>query len=406
VSLFTSGVPRGDGYSSQTEPAGDPAARSHRSLPLTSGKTFAILGSRGYPSYYGGFETLVRYLAPYLAQQGHKVTVYGRRHQQLKAPIATGITVRSTWGIDRKSTSTLTYGLSGSLDLAHQGCDAALVLNVANGFFLKKLKRHGIPTCVNVDGLEWTRDKWGPLGKAVLRRGAALTAEYADELIFDSEALCGFWQDRFGRSEGHFIPYGAPVLHAVGTDRLTAAALPFSGYVLVVARLVPENNLQLLLDAVDLLKPRPDVIVVGGGSYRSTLATQVARLNAAGTIRWLGHVSDQHLLDQLWAHAAVYWHGHSGGGTNPALLQALGAGAPTLAFDTPFNREVLGSAEQLVPREARVVSQRLEEILHSPVLAAALRESGQAIVRARYDWTAVCRAYADLLEAGSMPAGC
>ena len=368
-------------------------------LSSSSGKQIAILGSRGYPSYYGGFETLVRHLAPYLVQRGHAVTVYGRGHEQRATTGGQDVIVRTTWGIDKKSTSTLTYGLTGSLDLTRQGCNSALILNVANGFFLKRLQRHGIRTCVNVDGLEWMRGKWGPAGKAVFRRGAALTARYADELVFDSEALRTFWEDRFARGEGHFIPYGAPVLHSVGTDRLKAAGLPEGGYVLVVARLVPENNVDLLLDAIDLLAPRPEVIVVGSGNYKSELVARVTRLDAERRVRWLGHLSDQDLLDQLWANAAVYWHGHSVGGTNPALLQALGAGAPTLALDTAFNREVLGSTRQLVSGNVSVLAQRIEELQSSSYLVTAFKESGKATVAARYNWDSVCLDYAELLEA-------
>ena len=105
---------------------------------------FAIVGSRGYPSSYGGFETLVRHLAPHLAEAGHEVVVYGRR----KEPTAGDdrIEVRITRGLDRKSTSTLSFGLTASLDLASKGCDAALVLNVANGFYLPLLDRAGVPT--------------------------------------------------------------------------------------------------------------------------------------------------------------------------------------------------------------------------------------------------------------------
>lgn len=360
----------------------------------------AILGSRGYPSYYGGFETLVRHLAPFLALQGHAVTVYGRdRRSGRTVVLDNGITVRNTWGFESKSASTLSFGLSASVDLARRGCDAALILNVANGFYIRTLKRAGVGTCVNVDGVEWLRQKWGRGARSVFRRGARLVAAHADELIYDSEALRGIWEREFGRGDGHYIAYGTPVLTGVTADKLIAAGLPTAGYVLVVARVAPENNVDLLLDAIDLLPERPAVIVVGDGNYRQPTITRLRQLEADGSIHWLGHVSDQDLLDQLWAHAGVYWHGHSVGGTNPALLQALGAGAPTLAFESVFNREVIGRESQLVPPDPGVLAARISEVLGSREVAEAHRRAGVETVRSRYAWEDICGNYCALLEA-------
>jgi glycosyltransferase involved in cell wall biosynthesis len=374
---------------------------------------FAIVGSRGYPNYYGGFETLVRHLAPYLAEEGHDVTVYSRAHASrlLQYRIATAdvdeieppgpgagkIRVRATGGWDRKSLSTLSFGWTSSIDLAKRGCDAALVLNVANGFFLPRLARAGIPTCVNVDGIEWIRGKWGPTGQRVFRRGAALTGKHADAIIVDSEALSAVWKEEFQR-DGVFIPYGAPVLGDLDTDALRAAELPSGGYVLVVARIVPENNVDLLLDAVELMPERPEVIVVGAGNYEHSTVTRLRELGTQGKVRWLGHISDQNLLDQLWTHAGVYWHGHSVGGTNPALLQALGAGAPTLALRTPFNAEVIRSEAQLIDPDPKQLAASLQEILDTPALSSEFSTHGKNVVHQHYRWPETCARYEALLS--------
>lgn len=374
-------------------------------------RKFAILGSRGYPSHYGGFETLVRYLAPYLAERGHEVTVYDRGTAAGPAPLpesavppsgplhtddAGSILVRTTRGIDRKSISTLSFGFTSSVDLAQRGCDAALVLNVANGFFLPRLQRAGIPTCVNVDGIEWCRGKWGTLGRKVFRMGAVRTARYADAVIADSVALRWAWKAEFGR-DSTFIPYGAPVLDDVGTDQLRAAGLPLGGYVLVVARIVPENNVDILLDAIECMEERPEVIVVGGGNYQHATVDRLRRLAAEQHVRWLGQLSNQPLLDQLWAHAGVYWHGHSIGGTNPALLQALGAGAPTIALRTPFNAEVIRADRQLVDADPERVAVAIREVLTSSSLSEEFATHGQSVVRTHYDWSDVCGQYESLL---------
>ena len=357
----------------------------------------AILGSRGYPSSYGGFETLVRRLAPFLVTRGHDVTVFGRRGARLIAADPAGVHVRTTRGLEHKSLSTLSYGLTSIVEASRRGFDAALVLNVANGYFLPALRRAGTPTAVNVDGLEWMRAKWGAVARTVFRGGAAATARWADELVYDSRALGEIWRERFGRP-GAFIPYGADVLEDVPVDRLEANGLPTEGYVLAVARLVPENNVELLLDGLELLSPRPPVVIVGDANYENPTSARLQRLSAGEDFHWLGHVDDPLLLDQLWAHAGVYWHGHSVGGTNPALLQALGAGAPTVALDTPFNREVVEADDQLVPPAAAAVAERIERVLSRPDIAASFRDHGRATIRERYTWAQCCSNYEELLE--------
>src|SRR5690242_8310493 len=193
---------------------------SKADTPVTGGSkqigevvpSVALVGTRGYPSYYSGFETAVRKLAPYLVSAGWDVTVYGR-------PGATRpedpdrnacVVTRETRGLETKSTSTLSYGFTSVLDAAARRPDVALVMNVANGYYLPLLRARGVPTLVNVDGLEWERAKWNTLAKAVFRTGAKSTAKWANSLVFDARAIEAYWRERFG-VEGLFIPYGGDV---------------------------------------------------------------------------------------------------------------------------------------------------------------------------------------------------
>lgn len=360
---------------------------------------FAIIGSRGFPSYYGGFETLVRHLAPYLVNAGHQVTVYGRQPTSLRSwsTMIDGVEVKFTAGHEGKTTSTLSFGFTSTRDAAHMKYDAALVLNVANGNFLGGLKRAGVPTVVNVDGMEWQRAKWNALAKRTFLRGARKTAEDANALIFDSRALGTVWTEKFGR-EGIFIPYGAPVLSNVPSDLLSAVGLLPQGYVLAVSRIVPENNVGLLLDALEYLPPNLRTVIVGDSNYSHLTLERLKDLHGTQKVVWLGHVEDQVLLNQLWAHAGIYWHGHSVGGTNPALLQALGAGAPTLALDTTFNREVVENDNQLVEPDSRKLAHRINEVLSDAKEMQSMREWGQAVVSKRYQWDFVCKDYEDVLS--------
>ena len=361
----------------------------------------AILGSRGYPSTYGGYETLVRFLAPYLRDRDHDVTVYCRfssRQDGSRRWVEDGITCISTRGIDTTSASTLSFGLTSSLDATWRRFDAVLVLNIANGFWLPLLRATSVPTAVNTDGIEWERGKWGPVARRAFRGGAQLTARYANALICDSEAIGAVWRERFGR-DSTFIPYGAPVVPEGDASKLQEVGLGDRPYVLIVARLVPENNVELALDALDLLAAdAPIGVVVGSATPDSPIGSRLDDLQARGRIVWLGHVHDQELLTQLWRNSRAYVHGHSVGGTNPALLQALGAGAPTLALDTPFNREVLPVDDQLFGSDPVQLAAKLRAVLSSELLRREMADRGREIVCASYSWADVCARYASVLE--------
>jgi glycosyltransferase involved in cell wall biosynthesis len=361
-------------------------------------KRVAIIGSRGFPSTYGGYETLVRYLARAWTEQGLDVTVYCRTRDEGRSTWRTeDVNCRWTPGRDTKSLSTLSFGLSSHIDAAPRRFDAALVLNVANGFFLPLLRAGGVPTAVNTDGIEWERGKWGTAARRVFLAGARATARHADVLIADSMAIADIWQSTFGVSST-FVPYGAPVLDEPASDRVRALRLEPGRYALVVARLIPENNVDLILDALEATEKGHPAVVVGSANYAAPIEQRLRDLDHRGVVRWLGHVSDQALLNQLWAHSGVYLHGHSVGGTNPGLLQALGAGAPTLALDTVFNREVIQNDEQLFRHDCQALAGAIDRVLDNDELRAKMAGWGRTLVAERYSWDDVTAGYLTALE--------
>jgi glycosyltransferase involved in cell wall biosynthesis len=360
------------------------------------GKSVVIIGTRGYPSYYGGFETAVRHLAPYLADHGWDVSVYGRRNStRLDDPnLDQRIERITSWGIETKSVSTLSYGLSASLDAARRRPDVALVMNVANGYFLPILKARSIPSLVNVDGIEWDRAKWGKTARALFRQGAKMTAMNADELVYDSHEIGRRWKDLFNR-KGVFIPYGGD----------TSAELPLEPgltsrqYVLVVARFVPENTIPEFLEAAKKIAETRTVVIVGSTGYGGELdnaARELARLNE--NVRWLGHVNDDARLHALWQHCGAYFHGHSVGGTNPALVQAMALGAPTVARETPYNREVLGSDAIYVQADPDEIALAIGRLIKDEELQDRFRMAGIRRAESTYSWELVCDEYRRQLE--------
>lgn len=358
-------------------------------------KSVAIIGTRGYPSYYGGFETLIRRLGPYLVDAGWDVTVYGRpgavkTDDPLLDPRVSSV---MTKGLETKSLSTLSYGLTSSLSAARHKPDIVLIMNVANGYWLPLLRSRGIPTVVNVDGIEWERAKWGTNAKRVFRGGARLTAKYASELVCDSHEIRRRWQHDFGR-DGVFIPYGGDA-----PDRLPVVeGLKAREYVLIVARFVPENTVPEFLEAARELSKKWHVVIVGSSGYGGEMDLAAQKLaEESPRVQWLGHLSDDKKLFSLWQHAGAYFHGHSVGGTNPALVQAMACGAPVVARDTVYNREVLSDDGTFVRPDAISIITAVNLAMTNRAWQDTAADLSIRRAKEFYTWKGVCSAYEGLL---------
>ncbi len=366
-------------------------------------KSVAIIGTRGYPSYYGGFETAVRKLAPYLSDLGWQVTVYGRPGTTKDDDLLLDPRINRvvTAGLESKSLSTLTYGLTSVIHALFNKPDVALIMNVANGFWLPLLRARGIPTLVNVDGIEWERAKWSWIAKFVFRLGARLTAIFANEIVVDSREISQRWEAQFKR-QGIFIPYGGDVPEPLAIE----PGLTHRGYILVVARFVPENTIPEFLDAAVNLSTKWPIVIVGSSGYGGEIEDQILNLVAnTSSVKWLGHIADDRRLLSLWQHAGAYFHGHSVGGTNPALVQAMACGSPVVARDTIYNREVLGESAIFVEPtsssiEAGISKCMLETTASTMRIIAALK-----IVTENYSWEMISEEYEVSLTLLAKPQG-
>jgi glycosyltransferase involved in cell wall biosynthesis len=358
------------------------------------GYSVDIIGTRGYPSYYGGFETLVRHLAPYLVEHGWDVMVYGRHGSTASDDVSRDprVNTAETWGVESRSLSTLSYGLSSSLRTARRRPDAALLMNVANGYWLPALKVRSIPTVLNVDGIEWERAKWGAAAKFAFRLGARLSTKFADRLVCDSRNIDQRWLAEFGRG-GDFIPYGG-----IDPGLLPPlAGLEAGRYALVVARFVPENSINEFLEAAVRIAQEYRVVIVGSSGYGGEIEDSVRALSLNENITWMGHVSDDNVLNSLWQNCGAYFHGHSVGGTNPALVQAMWCGAPTVARDTVFNREVPGRAGTFVSPDPGAIGHEMLRLLGDNDRQEELGIAAAERAREFYTWESVCKSYAESL---------
>ncbi len=231
-------------------------------------------------------------------------------------------------------------------------------------------------------GLSGSAQSGGRLAKTVFRLGARLTARFADVLVADSKEIARRWEADFGRSSV-FIPYGGEE----GAALTTPDKFPARKFVLAVARFVPENTIPEFLEATRGLAKDFDVVIVGSSGYGGPLEEAVTRLVAENPkVHWLGHVSDDARLLSLWKTCGVYFHGHSVGGTNPALVQAMANGAPIVARATVYNREVLGPAGVFCEPTPEAIESAVRQVMESPDEQDRLSAAARLRLQEGYTW--------------------
>ena len=356
------------------------------------GLSIAMLGTRGVPARYGGFETAVEEVGRRLAARGHQVRVYCRSGNVPDAGDEyLGMALVSLPSLRTRSFETLSHtGLSVGHLLARRA-DVAFVFNAANAPFLPLLQAARIPVATHVDGLEWQRAKWSGAGRRYYRAAEGWAVRWSDALIADAVGIADYYRHEFGVPTT-LLRYGAPILQGAGFDRLPELDLEPRGYHLVVARFEPENHVDLAVSGYVASRARLPLVVVGSAPYADEYTRRVhAAARCSSRVRFLGPVWDQEQLDQLYAHAATYIHGHSVGGTNPSLLRAIGAGAATVAYDVGFNREVLNEDGRYFHAETEL-ARHLEDAERDP--AVTLERGRRLQQRARlYDWDEVATGY-------------
>jgi len=311
------------------------------SAPSSTSLRIALIGTRGIPAAYGGFETAVEEVGRRLVERGHRVLVYGR-DAGTAGDVHLGMRRVTLPAVRQKALETLSHtALSTVHAVTKARPDAAFVFNAANSPFLPLLRARRIPVALHMDGLEWRRSKWGPRGKAYYRAAESFGVRQADAIIADAPGIADYYDHQFGVAS-ELIRYGAPLLDDARSDGIRELGLEPGGYHLVVARFEPENHVREIVEGYAMSQATKPLVVVGSAPYAAEYTAAIDRIAAADPrIRLLGAVYDQDLLDALYHHASTYLHGHSVGGTNPSLLRAMGAGTAVIAFDVVFNREVL-----------------------------------------------------------------
>ena len=353
----------------------------------------ALIGTRGVPARYGGFETCVEEVGQRLVAAGHEVRVYCRpsgTHEVTETlDEYLGMQLIHLPVVRRRSVETLAHTALSTVHRSLAGADAAIVFNAANSPLLPVIKARGIPVATHVDGLEWLRGKWGPAGRRYYRAAEALAVRWSDALIADAQGIADYYAVEFS-APTELIAYGAPILSGLGSERIAEFGLETHRYHLVVSRLEPENHVHEIVQGYTRSNAEMPLVVVGSAPYADAYT---AGITAAADDRVLlaGALWDQDQVDELYGNALSYVHGHSVGGTNPSLLRAAGAGAFTLAYDVTFNREVLGEAADYFTGPSDV-SELITATESDPEHALARGKVLQENIR-RYNWDDVATRY-------------
>lgn len=355
----------------------------------------AILGTRGIPASYGGFETFAEHLARRLVLRGHEVTVYCRAHyvspRQLEYH---GVKLKVLPTIRHKYFDTVVHTFLSAVHAVTRRFDVALICNCANAPFTPILRLTGTPVAINVDGLEHKRKKWGRLGRQYYRFAEYLSTLLPNEMVTDAHVIRDYYLTRHN-APSTMIAYGSEVERRPDRESVRKWRVEPNRYVLYVSRLEPENNAHLVIEAFKKVRTAYRLLIVGDAPYAEQYISDLkARARGDKRIIFTGFVFGQDYR-ALQQNAYCYVHATEVGGTHPALLEAMGYGNCVLTLATPENMEVVGEAGVPYVDEFDL-SEKLQRVLRDGSLVHAYRHRAQQRVESQYDWDRVVDQYEQL----------
>jgi glycosyltransferase involved in cell wall biosynthesis len=360
-------------------------------------RTIRILGIRGLPAAHGGFETFAEYLSTYLIARGWRVIVYCQEE-------GAGAIYESNWqGIElihipvtgNSAKSTVVFDWMSTWHAAKEK-DLCLTLGYNTAIFCLLLRLKGVPNIINMDGIEWRRGKWGAIAKSWFWLNEWAGSLLSNHMVADHPEIKRHLARGAAESKIAMIPYGA--VHIKGCDEgiLHRFGLKLGAYALVIARAEPENSILEVVQAY-IRRPRGMPLVILGHYQPNENSYQAQVLDIANAeIKFIGAVYDKSIVESLRAGAAYYVHGHQVGGTNPSLVEALGAGNPVLAHDNRFNRWVAADAAVYFS-SVDECDQRISELIASEIVLKKLKSSALEQFQFRFKWDDILSQYEKLL---------
>ncbi|MBK7517653.1 MAG: DUF1972 domain-containing protein [Betaproteobacteria bacterium] len=358
--------------------------------------TLRILGTRGVPAAHGGFETFAERLALHLVARGWRVTVYCQLDGR-------GPVTEDSWqGVHRVNIPVAAEGPKGTIVFdwiatrhAARAGEPCLTLGYNTAAFCALLRLARVPNVINMDGIEWRRDKWGAVAKTWFWLNEHAGAWLGNHLVADHPEIARHLQRLVPAAKITTIPYGADRLQDLPEAPVRALGLEPGRYLTLVARPEPENS---VLEAVSAFSARPrGQCLAVLGTYRDDHPYHRAVREAASPdVRFLGAIYDPTVVQSLRMHCTAYVHGHQVGGTNPSLVEALGAGNAIVAHDNRFNRWVAGDGARYFT-DAPSAAALFDLLLDDEASLRAMRAAASARHEAAFTWPAVLREYEELL---------
>jgi glycosyltransferase involved in cell wall biosynthesis len=357
----------------------------------------ALFGTRGIPNHHGGFEQFAEWFGPFLAKKGHEVYVYCSHNHPYQKKEFHGVKLIHCYDPAFKlgTAGQFIYDLNCLLDARKRKFDVLLQLGYTSSSVWHPLLPKKTMIATNMDGLEWKRLKYHPLVRRFLVKAEAWAVKSSDHLIADNTAIETYLKEKYGVCPT-YIPYGVKIFEKPKATVLTQCGVAPGGYDLIIARMEPENNIETILDGVAQSKIQRLCLVVG--KYEATpFGRYVAKkYQNQANIRFIGGIYNQELLDNLRHYAHLYFHGHSVGGTNPSLLEAMGCRVLIAAHDNRFNKAILGP-DALYFTHSHQVCKLLDQD-QDPAGAQAMIEANADKIRNTYSWDKISGEYLSFLQ--------
>ncbi|MGA3210687.1 MAG: glycosyltransferase [Terriglobales bacterium] len=354
----------------------------------------AILGTRGIPARYGGFETFAEQLANRLARDGHKVRVYCRRaFTRSDDVLSPGIKQVILPGLPSKHFDTLWHTGLSTIRVLFDDVDIVLICNVANSLYAWIPRLFGKPTVLNVDGLDRKRKKWNALGRGFLLLCEAFSAVTPSQVVTDSLSIQAYYRKRYG-CRAHMIAYGAEAPTSVPGPRQFGVSP--GRYVLYVSRLEPENNPEMVIRAYGDVKTDWPLVIVGGNSYRQDYVDYLKSI-AGRRVIFTGAVYGEGYWI-LQKSAGVFVSAFEVGGTHPALVEAMAAGNAVLYLKTPEGDETIADAGISFEHSVSDLTSKLNTLISDDERRGELKQRAVARAAQYYDWDVITRQYLELFN--------
>jgi glycosyltransferase involved in cell wall biosynthesis len=361
----------------------------------------AIIGTRGYPYVYSGYETFLRELVERLVKKNVKVTVYCHRNLFKEKPKnVNGVDLVYIPTIETKSLSQLVHSFFSMTHACLTGVDVIFVVNSANGPFGLISRLFKIPTAINVDGLEWLRPKWKGFGGKYFKWASKQATRWYDIIINDADEMRRIYQETFDK-DSVVIAYGGNIRYSKEPALIKEWDLKPKEYYLIVGRFIPDNNWGIMIEGFMKSNSKRKLVVVGDVPYENDYSSNLKKLSEVDErLVFTGLVTNRNAVAELFHNAYVYMHGHEFGGTNPTMLEALSFGSAIIALDTAFNREVLSNEKYglYFQKNESSVENLIAEIDTKSDLVTEMKSVSRNGITKKYNWDHITDQYIEVFE--------